>query len=162
MYNFPIRLCVRFELLHPVYLLLIFLLFYRLLMIGWVSYRQKGQTNSNIPIKQFISYFYRNTFQFYKWLMDRQYNSTSEFKFKVLHKGIPLKLVSQKAPRVWNFIDQQDTDHFQHTNDSFIKIKKISCACGYCKTFWSESGNITKKSLVLSCIFVSSKVHLIS
>ena len=57
--------------------------------------------------------------------MDRQYNSTSDFKFKVLHKGIPLKLVSQKAPRVWNFIDQQDTDHFQHTNDSFIKIKKI-------------------------------------
>ena len=67
--------------------------------------------------------------------MDRQYNSTYDFKFKVLHKGIPLKLVSQKAPRVWNFIDQQDTDHFQHTNDSFIKIKKISCACGYCKTF---------------------------
>ena len=162
MYNFPIRLCVRFELLHPVYLLLIFLLFYRLLMIGWVSYRQNGQTNSNIPLKQLISYFYRNNFQFYKWLMDRQYNSTSDFKFKVLHKGIPLKLVSQKAPRVWNFIDQQDTDHFQHTNDSFIKIKKIRYACGYCKAFWSESGNITKKSLVLSCIFVSSKVHLIS
>ena len=159
MYNFPIRLCVRFELLHPVYLLLIFLLFYRLLMIGWVSYRQKGQANSNIPIKQFIEYFLS---KFYKWLMDRQYNSTSDFKFKVLHKGIPLKLVSQKAPRVWNFIDQQDTDHFQHTNDSFIKIKKIRYACGYCKTFWSESGNITKKSLVLSCIFVSSKVHLIS
>ena len=157
MYNFPIRLCVRFELLHPVYLLLIFLLFYRLLMIWWG--RQKGQKNSNIPIKQFIEYFLS---KFYKWLMDRQYNSTSDFKFKVLHKGIPLKLVSQKAPRVWNFIDQQDTDHFQHTNDSFIKIKKISCACGYCKTFWSESGNITKKSLVLSCIFVSSKVHLIS
>ena len=83
--------------------------------------------------------------KFYKWLMDRQYNSTSDFKFKVLHKGIPLKLVSQKTPRVWNFIYQQDTDHFQHTNDSFIKIKKIRYACGYCKTFWSESGNITKK-----------------
>ena len=109
-----------------------------------------------------IHCIFLSKFQFYKWLMDRQYNSTSDFKFKVLHKGIPLKLVSQKAPRVWNFIDQQDTDHFQHTNDSFIKIKKIRYACGYCKTFWSESGNITKKSLVLSCIFVSSKVHLIS